>query len=215
MTETERSLLDTVLENPDDDLPRLVYADYLDENGDPKRAEFIRAQIALVPIFDRQLFDNSEYASITKQLVQLGPQEFRSFLTRSGFHPAENELLLVDTFKDAMRIRNSVRNVVFHYRRGHIETITAPWEFIVELSDAIFHCPVRTLYSFHEGERGGIRIQIDRRNDGWHSYILVDFVNRVGCKSKERHWANRIQLRTTVLSWALEEHRKMKTKHTR
>src|SRR5213078_1683780 len=31
---------------PDDDLPRLVYADYLDERGDP-RGEFIRLQCEL------------------------------------------------------------------------------------------------------------------------------------------------------------------------
>jgi uncharacterized protein (TIGR02996 family) len=30
---------------PDDDLPRLVYADFLDESGDGERAEFIRTQI--------------------------------------------------------------------------------------------------------------------------------------------------------------------------
>lgn len=30
---------------PDDDLPRLVFADWLDENGDPDRAEFIRFQV--------------------------------------------------------------------------------------------------------------------------------------------------------------------------
>src|SRR5262249_48056502 len=31
----------------DDDAPRLVYADWLDEHDDPERAEFIRVQIAL------------------------------------------------------------------------------------------------------------------------------------------------------------------------
>ncbi len=31
--------------NPADDLPRLVFADWLDEHGDPERAEFIRTQI--------------------------------------------------------------------------------------------------------------------------------------------------------------------------
>ena len=31
---------------PDDDLPRLVYADWLDENGQPEYADFIRIQIA-------------------------------------------------------------------------------------------------------------------------------------------------------------------------
>src|SRR5437763_14201269 len=31
---------------PADDLPRLVFADWLDEHGDPDRAEFIRLQCA-------------------------------------------------------------------------------------------------------------------------------------------------------------------------
>ncbi len=34
-------------DNPDDDAPRLIYADWLEENGKPDRAEFIRVQIAL------------------------------------------------------------------------------------------------------------------------------------------------------------------------
>ncbi len=38
------ALLAGVVAAPDDDLPRLVYADWLDENGDPARAEFIRLQ---------------------------------------------------------------------------------------------------------------------------------------------------------------------------
>src|SRR5262245_18950992 len=39
--------LRTICENPDDDAPRLVYADWLDENGDPARAEFIRLHVQL------------------------------------------------------------------------------------------------------------------------------------------------------------------------
>ena len=44
MTEHE-AFLNAVMERPDDDLPRLVYADYLEETGDAVRAEFIRVQI--------------------------------------------------------------------------------------------------------------------------------------------------------------------------
>ena len=36
-----------VIANVDDDTPRLVYADWLDENGDPDRASFIRTQCGL------------------------------------------------------------------------------------------------------------------------------------------------------------------------
>lgn len=38
----EDALLAAIVANPDDDTPRLVYADWLDENGRPERAEFIR-----------------------------------------------------------------------------------------------------------------------------------------------------------------------------
>lgn len=41
------ALLRAILADPDDDAPRLIYADWIDENGDPARAAFIRAQITL------------------------------------------------------------------------------------------------------------------------------------------------------------------------
>jgi uncharacterized protein (TIGR02996 family) len=43
MNERE-ALLRAVCENPDDDTPRLVFADWLQEHGDEARAEFIRVQ---------------------------------------------------------------------------------------------------------------------------------------------------------------------------
>ena len=46
--------LEAILAHPDDDAPRLVYADWLDEHGDAERAEFIRVQIerAALPKWD-------------------------------------------------------------------------------------------------------------------------------------------------------------------
>jgi len=46
MNERE-SLLLAVCDNPDDDTPRLVFADWLQEHGEEERAEFIRVQIEL------------------------------------------------------------------------------------------------------------------------------------------------------------------------
>jgi uncharacterized protein (TIGR02996 family) len=43
---SDDAFLAAIIAAPADDLPRLVYADYLDEHGDPARAEFIRLQIA-------------------------------------------------------------------------------------------------------------------------------------------------------------------------
>src|SRR5262249_30462797 len=39
--------LEDILAAPDDDVPRLICADWLEDNGDPARAEFIRLQIDL------------------------------------------------------------------------------------------------------------------------------------------------------------------------
>jgi uncharacterized protein (TIGR02996 family) len=55
LTRTEADpLLAAVLAAPDDDAPRLVYADWLDEHGQPERAAFIRNQVELarLPTYD-------------------------------------------------------------------------------------------------------------------------------------------------------------------
>src|SRR5262249_62177187 len=41
------ALLAAVCENPDDDAPRLVFADWCEEHGESERAEFIRGQLRL------------------------------------------------------------------------------------------------------------------------------------------------------------------------
>src|SRR5690242_19351884 len=45
-----QAFLDDILAHPDDDVPRLVYADWLDEHGEPARAEFIRVQVRLAAL---------------------------------------------------------------------------------------------------------------------------------------------------------------------
>lgn len=50
MKNQEQAFLEAILECPDDDTPRLIFADWLEERGDAKavaRAEFIRVQCAL------------------------------------------------------------------------------------------------------------------------------------------------------------------------
>jgi uncharacterized protein (TIGR02996 family) len=46
MTQDE-AFLQAIIESPEDDAPRLIYADWLEEHGDIDRAELIRVQIAL------------------------------------------------------------------------------------------------------------------------------------------------------------------------
>lgn len=44
---TELALLECVVSNPEEDLPRLVLADWWEENGQPERGEFVRVQVEL------------------------------------------------------------------------------------------------------------------------------------------------------------------------
>ncbi len=49
----EGALLRAVIADPDDDAPRLIYADWLEEQGQGARAELIRVQIALAGMSPR------------------------------------------------------------------------------------------------------------------------------------------------------------------
>ena len=44
---TDEAFLQDVCAHPDDDAPRLIYADWLDDRGDSARADFIRTQCEL------------------------------------------------------------------------------------------------------------------------------------------------------------------------
>src|SRR5258708_1048822 len=39
------ALLRAIAEHPEEDTPRLMYADWLDETGQPERADFVRTQV--------------------------------------------------------------------------------------------------------------------------------------------------------------------------
>jgi uncharacterized protein (TIGR02996 family) len=66
MSEAE-ALLAAICEAPQDDVPRLVYADWLEEHGDQNRADFIRGQIALTAMDQ----DNPAFEELAERLHAL------------------------------------------------------------------------------------------------------------------------------------------------
>ena len=90
MTERD-AFLQAILEKPDDDAPRLIFADWLEEYGEPERADLIRVQCELALLqkkkndpllrkaaaslqFDTYLA-NLELGRIGKQIKQLQERE--------------------------------------------------------------------------------------------------------------------------------------------
>ncbi|MBL8796660.1 MAG: TIGR02996 domain-containing protein [Planctomycetia bacterium] len=117
----ETGLVESVLESPDDDAPRLVYADWLEERGDP-RAEFIRVQCAAarLPADDLRLPGLQARA---KQLLA----HARDWSAPLGLEPEACE-----------------------FRRGFVEAVEVATDRFLERPDALFHsAPIRQIHFLH------------------------------------------------------------------
>jgi uncharacterized protein (TIGR02996 family) len=119
-TPHDRAFLSDILAHPEDDTPRLIYADWLTDHGNPDRAEFIRVQI------ERARLDEDDPAQ-----DDLERREQRLL----GRHPewyadlAEWEHRPIGTF-----------------RRGFLHEIDAdPNDFLRRLDDLSERAPVRSL----------------------------------------------------------------------
>jgi uncharacterized protein (TIGR02996 family) len=117
------ALLAAVCADPDDDTPRLVFADWLDEHDEPERAEFIRLQIQSAKLPDG------------KRKAQLQSRE--------------EELLEAHTeeWTEPLREFEGSRTGDFYiFRRGFVEVIGSDGEIMAEEGDRVFElAPIREI----------------------------------------------------------------------
>lgn len=76
MHPTERGLLDAIIAHPGDDTPRLIYADWLEDEGRGDRAEFIRCMIRYphaAPPEREELFRRARWAAAKNLAAWLEP----------------------------------------------------------------------------------------------------------------------------------------------
>jgi uncharacterized protein (TIGR02996 family)/excisionase family DNA binding protein len=91
MSSTERALYQAILKEPGEDLHRLVYADWLEEEGQLARAEFIRTQVSLAQAADcghRVLEEGCERCALTRAeevLLEEHGDEWLASLPGSGW----------------------------------------------------------------------------------------------------------------------------------
>lgn len=123
---SHEAFLADVIENPDDDAPRLVYADWLDEHGEAERGELIRLQC---------------------RLAQLGDDPARAELERQ-----ERELLEAHGARWAEPLRGLVHE--FQFRRGFVEAVEVLGSAGIgrRVRRAMELAPVRSLRLFKVGE---------------------------------------------------------------
>jgi uncharacterized protein (TIGR02996 family) len=80
-TDEQRALWAAIRANPDDDTPRLVYADWLQEHGDEARAEFIRVQCALAKLGTDRRTGRKQRPTLEKQEKLLLARHRNDWLT--------------------------------------------------------------------------------------------------------------------------------------
>src|SRR5271166_6206709 len=112
------AFLEAIVAHPDDDTPRLVYADWLEERGDPRGA-FIRAQCAL---------------------ERLGADDPR----RAALEDEADELL--ETHQDDWLSPFPGRTDELQFRRGFVELLVVDSESLLSSADKWFRTfPLRRL----------------------------------------------------------------------
>jgi uncharacterized protein (TIGR02996 family) len=122
-----QAFLRDILDHPDDDVPRRVFADWLDEHGEADRAEFIRAQVRL-----------STVPEGAGERLELGRRE--------------RQLLREHRDRWLAPLRGLVRDA--HFRRGFVESAQFDAETFLDHGDEVFaREPVRGV-SFLERPAG-------------------------------------------------------------
>jgi uncharacterized protein (TIGR02996 family) len=116
----EEAFLRDICENPGDDAPRLVFADWLDEHGEGDRAEFIRAQCELARIEEEGDPDRAE---------ELRGRAFA--LERGGRKGWTGRWL-------RRALPRSCGTSAWEFRRGFVEAVSLPVRVFLQHGDELF-----------------------------------------------------------------------------
>lgn len=145
----QAGFLSAIIAAPDDDLPRLTYADWLDEHGEPERAEFIRVQceayqLASAPGFFDDL--RQQKHSLTCQCpyhasVQRGSNllKHHGILWSRHFWSA-----ILPELNDEIKSHCTLGNWSWVFSRGFLSHLHIEWQTWNELGSQILAaCPIR------------------------------------------------------------------------
>lgn len=134
----ERELFEAILQNPDDIAPRLVYADWCDEQGDP-RGEFIRIQCEL-----------AEYEGLPIKVRHLREREAQLWEKhRRAWNGEIHRRLAATPLRNQVDSRHGLIRG-WEYHRGFVEYAVAEARAFLEYPEALFKIgPLRELRILH------------------------------------------------------------------
>ncbi len=129
---------------PDDDAPRLVYADWLEENGDPARAEFIRVQCARA----RLPADDPAAEGLNARAHALLADNWEAWVgpLRDAVGPNASRV------GEAWLLGGFHRDGHWHFRRGFVEALSLTATALLRHADGLFRvAPLRHLMLWDAG----------------------------------------------------------------
>jgi uncharacterized protein (TIGR02996 family) len=171
------ALLAAIIAHPDEDTPRLVYADWLEENDQPERAEFIRLQISTAKLPNRM-----------KSGAVMPPR----------MHPRESALLKEHRNEWIGPLAQILPKAQFDFWRGFVEAVlTSPELYLRHASELFATTPVRDIRLLAESpEIGGefTRVSLTPRPPRTRLRINMPVRNHL-----RQYWADLLQNRPKTL----------------
>lgn len=156
MTDTE-AFIAAIVGRREDDLPRLVYADYLDEQGDADRAEFIRVQCDLAR-FGPNDSNVAAHASLTRRERSLLAAHEREWLNGT---PLESYVT-----DEPHGTAYWVRPFDLGWTRGFVSTLRGTWEQWWSRGDALVRAFPIELVAFSNRPSATAGFRVKRRTTG-------------------------------------------------
>jgi uncharacterized protein (TIGR02996 family) len=176
----EEALLAAIAAHPEEDTPRLAYADWLDENDQPARAEFIRLQI--------------ELATLTAGFDSCGPRF-------DELHRRERELLAAHRADILGSLGEERAGVRYEFDRGFVRRLSLDAGAFTEHAAAVaalkpaprdvtVHGVIAAWRDVVTDPHFGLvtRLVMQRANQ-WDDVVIPDVVRRMG----ERARPNRVR----------------------
>jgi uncharacterized protein (TIGR02996 family) len=132
------ALIRAIIENPDDDAPRLIYADWLDEHGDPERAELIRLECERENMILGTKSANERYSPIGIRCGALLKANYRRWIEELGPLPPNRQLH-------------------FWFRRGMAAEVTCTAKYFLEHGALLFNMAPIEQVQFHQLKPAHVR----------------------------------------------------------
>ncbi len=142
----DEAFLQAIREAPDDDGPRLVYADWLDEHGQPDRAEFIRVQCERA----RRDEEDPRARALHQRAGELLRAHWEEWVgpLRAATRP------LGPRFGEGWLTRGYSPGGLAKFRRGFVDTLTLGTEEFLTRADVLARLlPLRELVLIGAGRR--------------------------------------------------------------